>query len=387
MNHSIVVQMKSNDQNRENVLLPVAEMLTTNQTSLNIEIFLIKIIASIKRLTTVHTNIANYIVIDCSFAEMNAIAKSNGLTLEKYLKELFMAYEKKDMKSIDGLCLIAWCSSHFTKIVVKDVKKNYPGKGNNNIRGVVVEIIMEMMSCESFSDLDFYIKQMLVLFKKKYMDDELKLTHQKFSSYFHNRKNDDLDNDDSDMKDDFEVEEFRVLYKSSPFYQLYSTFFNQIKDSVHPSAEVNRFYNVDFGLQVLKKYVAYLPLFAGPFMKLDHFKARPNNGAIERFFGLEKKDNKDRHFGTRKPERVGRFIWHRMEKMEVLRRRMQLQLKTSHSKVTVPTLEDSQDNWKNKNSTAYHSQERVRKEFTLQSEQSSSKNSQNQRKARKSKQF
>ena len=90
MNHVLLLPLKSNEENDESVLLPLAEMITCDQTSLNLEVFLTRVVAAIKRQTSVSNNIADYIITDCSFAEMNAIAKINRLTLEEYIETFFI---------------------------------------------------------------------------------------------------------------------------------------------------------------------------------------------------------------------------------------------------------------------------------------------------------
>ena len=360
MNHSLVLPLKTNENNHECVLYPVAELVTCNQSSLNIEIFLIKIKAAIKRKTSIYQNICDYIVIDCSFAEMNAIAKTNGQTLADYLEISFKAAQQGNIDSLKQFTLIAWCSSHYTKIVVKDVKTNYPTKTTYEVKGVLIEMIVEIMSIQTFEKLDEYIENFLILLKKQFYDEEAKEARKKLSVHFGDSHN--VDNVEDDKRNKFESLESKTLYKSSPFYQKFNTFYENIEQST--SGARNEFYNENFAKVLLQKHIAFIPFFAGPFMKLDFFKSRANNGPIERFFGLEKKDNKLIHFGVLKPERIGRFVKNRQTNLEVLKKRIRLQLQTHRTvNKTREIPEDAQDNWKNKNKNVYHTKKRAKKFF------------------------
>ena len=361
VNHSIILPIKTNPKNIESELIPVAELITCNQTSLNIEIFLRKLIAAVKRRTKVYENLSDYIIIDCSFAEMNAITNCYGLKICEYLNILFKASEEKSLDSLDKISIIGWCSSHFTKIVVKDVKAAYPSKAHSKLRGLIVELVVELMDIKSFEEQDSFIKNILILLKKENVDEEVLRAEVSLSVHFQDSEIDE--NSDEIDELEFESEESKTLYKSSPFFQKYSTYFDSISES--ESGPPNKFFNQEFGKIVLKKYVAFIPFFGGPYMRLDHFKTRPNNGAVERFFGLEKKDNKLKHFGVLKPERIGNFIRNRKKKLEIIKKKVRIQL---HSKCLVIKAaeeipEDSQDNWKNRNNTCYHSKKRVTEFF------------------------
>ena len=73
----------------------------------------------------------------------------------------------------------------------------------------------------------------------------------------------------------------KTLYKFSPFYQKFHKIFESIE--MFSSGSLNPFYNEKFGQTFLQKHIAYVPFFGGTFMKLDVFKTRANNGAVERF--------------------------------------------------------------------------------------------------------
>lgn len=353
--------MKSNKKNKESLLVPVGEMITSNQKSLNIEIFITMINSAIKRITSSFKDIADYFVIDWSFAEMNAIAKSNGLSLIKYLQLMFEANQQNNLDVVKDICKIASCSSHLTKNVAKDVRLYYPGKKFRKQRGVLIELIMEIMNCESFEEMDIYIKNLLVLLKKEHADDEYDKHFESLSNYFTASNNED-DKEHLDDEEETTSEEYKQLFKSSPFYQKFNNFYEKIVES--SSGPVNIYNNTKFAESFLKKYLAYLPFFAGPFMKLNHFKTRANNGPAERFFGIEKKNNKDRHFGIQTEEKVGRYVKYRREKNQVLKARFELNLRTHNlASISNEIFEDSQDNWKNKNKTAYHSKVHISKNF------------------------
>lgn len=365
MNHVIILAIKSNEKNKEHLLIPIAEMVTSSHASLNIEMLLIQVNAAVKRLTGSFSNISDYLVVDWSFAEFNAIAKSNGLTLREYLKKMFEVYKKADMSIASGMTLIASCSSHLSKNVSKDVRIYYPGESNKLSRGLLTELVLELMNCESFELMDEHMKNLLVVVCKSVEDNEFQESYNSFSKLFDQTSTGNIEVHEEDgeeyqnHEDEYQVEDHKQLFKSSGFYQEYSAFADGIEST--GEGEKNLLYNKKFAEMILKKYIAFLPFFAGPFMQIKHFKSRANNGAVERYFGLEKKKNKSKHNGVLKPMKVGRFVRQREKDDRVTLKKLNIKLQSHGLCSKRTTTEDLQDNWKNRNNTTYFSQMNLKK--------------------------
>lgn len=353
MNHVIVLSVKSNEKNDESILYPIAELITCDQTSLNIEIFLRSVISKISSLTTVYKNIADYIVVDWSFAEFNAIIKSQLMSFDEYLDKLYDISETNDKSKINSFTLIASCSSHFTKVVVKDVRLNYGTKKTQNI---VIDLIMETMNCTEFQELDDYLRNLLVLLKKKHIDEEFVNCCQGMLNQFDGKEarkeTETLDVDE---------EKYRELYKSSKFYKKYENIYQKISES--KAGEENPYHNEKFATVLLKKFLAFLPFFAGPFMNLEFFKSRANNGSIERYFALEKKENRARNNCVLTPEKIGRYVEHLRESNFIRQTRIEHKILTKRltAKQQVSNIDISKDNWKGKSTSKYLCQNYSRK--------------------------
>ena len=348
MNHVIIMSIKSNEDNKESVLVPIAELITCDQTSLNLELFLRHIISKLTSLTSLFTNIADYIVVDWSFAEFNAIIKSQMLTFKEYLDKLFEISENNQNNRLKELTLIASCSSHLTKVVVKDVRLNFNSK---KIQNVVIDLVMEIMNFKDFDQLDYYLRNFLVLLKKKHTDKQFTTSCMEMIAFSEHRiKKYELD------PVDFEDDKFRELYKNSKFYQKYDTIYEQIPQS--EKGALNLYHNEKFARILLKKFIAYLPFFGGPFMELNYFGSRANNGYVEKYFSIEKKENRFRNNNILVPEKVGRYVDNVKASNKTRFIRIQYKIKTNRlaQKGKSSNIDASKDNWKGKSSSKYFNQ-------------------------------
>lgn len=79
-----------------------------------------------------------------------------------------------------------------------------------------------------------------------------------------------------------------VIYRDSNFWQLYSTMADNIYKKNNVRAAVNKYYNRSFLNDLLKKYIAFLPLSSSFVLNSRDSLKRANNGPIERYFGITK---------------------------------------------------------------------------------------------------
>lgn len=353
MNHVIILRVKSNESNNESILYPIAELITCDQTSLNLELFLRRIISKLNNITSVFPNLANFVVVDWSFAEFNAIIKSQMLTFHQYLDKLFEAAETKETSTLSNMTLIASCSSHLTKIIVQDVRLHFKDK---KVQNVVIDLVMEIMSCSDFDNLDNYIRNLLTLLKKPKQDAEYDKCWQQIDFTFK-----ETSNEINLEAVPIDEEHFREIYKSSKFFKKYDAIYNKIKTT--GKGETNPYCNETFAKLLLKKFISFLPFFAGPFQKIDHFQSRANNGSVEKYFASEKKENRERNNNVLVGEKIGRYIDHRKEsdRIRSIKIRYKIQTHRLAKPRRKPNLDTSKDNWKGKSSSKYHSRNHSKK--------------------------
>jgi hypothetical protein len=346
-----------NSINDENILFPIAEMLTCDQTPLNIEFFLRNVSSKLKKLSIVFPNIADYVVVDWSWAEFNAVIKLNLCSVTEYLDLMYNAMEKEDLKIIEHLNKIASCSSHFTKMILGDVRNHFQERDSQNM---MTELIVAIMTIEKFQAMDELIQDILMILKKPRQDRDFKKTQQKLQSFFNNPAN----HGDFKEVDLGEPEESKTLYKNSKFFDRYSKLQANVNGA--EGNPVNKFYNPSFASIFIKKYLAYLPFWGGAFMANDVFGSRPNNGSVEKYFSEMKTENRKRNNNKVTAEKVGRYVKFHVESTEIKKLRIDLKVKTQRlTKLKIKEkieLDDEQkDNWKDKSTSKYHSRKFVEK--------------------------
>ena len=125
------------------------------------------------------------------------------------------------------------------------------------------------------------------------------------------------------------------------------------------------YHNEKFAKILLKKFIDYLPFFGGPFMNLNYFGSRANNGYVEKYFSIEKKENRCRNNNILVPEKVGRYVDYVKSSNKIRFIRIQFKIKTSRlaQKGKLSNLDASKDNWKGKTSSKYLSQNFCKKDL------------------------
>lgn len=91
------------------------------------------------------------------------------MTVVDYLNVMFAAMEENDTSSLKKLCRVASCSSHLTKMILTDVRQSFSKK---NIQNIVMDFTTEILSISSLQEMDHYIMDLLVIFKKSKRDEE-----------------------------------------------------------------------------------------------------------------------------------------------------------------------------------------------------------------------
>lgn len=108
-----------------------------------------------------------------------------------------------------------------------------------------------------------------------------------------------------------------------------------------------------------EKYLAYLPLIAGPFLNNEYFGCRPNNGVVERHFGVKKVENSTENNICLKPNKVGRYIRKEIKDHHARKLRIKFKIKTRRlaigGKRKETSIDFQKENWEGRSSSLYHS--------------------------------
>lgn len=108
MNQVLVMSLKTNEANRGKIMIPVGEMISEDQTSLNLQNFLQAVASEVNAVLKDKANvnlrskprIADYIVSDWSFANFNAIAVVSSNSFLRYMDRMFEAFEEESLEKV-----------------------------------------------------------------------------------------------------------------------------------------------------------------------------------------------------------------------------------------------------------------------------------------------
>lgn len=308
LHHVLLAPIKKVDELEECQLFPIAELITNNSTSFNINKFLRFIIMRIKKKFPKTKKLADEIGTDFSFANINAIVNlNNEMTLKEYLDHCFQVFELNEISEMFRNFIIPiLCFSHITKNIKQDINKFY----NTTERRFIAALLGEIVEIEKVDCLDKYIKNVIVIIGSSNCDERFEKSKRELAEHFNFVPDDDLSQTffDEDAEIEVAFNDDKTIYKSSKFYQHFKAYADTI---VKSGTDLNKFFNDSFLKTLLKKYLAFLPLWTTFISKLRHKEAkRSNNARIERYFQGLKKDVKEEHlkYGEIGCVKVGRYI-------------------------------------------------------------------------------
>lgn len=288
LHHTIILPIKSNDENKKSVLLNLAEMLTVDNTSFNLAHFLRHFKVKFSHRCKID-KVANAFVTDKCFANINAICDAfNNMTIKEYLKftyEVFIG--ERELNYLDSLVMIFLCSSHYTNNLKKDIYKFFPKTLAKKDKIFICALIGNLMKLETLRDIDDYIKCLIKVFCSKEVGCDEAFQH---INKMMRRDLSEIENEFDHLEIDenlIEDNDSDVIYKSSRFFLRYEFFLNECCDSNATHEVNNRFYNPDYMRDFFKKHIAYLPFLSKFFTSFnckENFK-RPNQGSVEGNFG------------------------------------------------------------------------------------------------------
>ena len=123
MLYFLIFPIKTNPNNKQHLRFNMAEFISESQSSFAIEIFLRNVKNSIEKLNGTSFQLVHEVVVDWSWAEMNAVIRAfNNMTVKEYLQKCFDKIIGVD-DCMEGFVTLLECSSHLTKTMLSDVKK------------------------------------------------------------------------------------------------------------------------------------------------------------------------------------------------------------------------------------------------------------------------
>lgn len=219
MIYFFILPMKTNDANKHCLRFNLAELISESQTSITIELFLRFLKNEIEMFSPANFQLIHEVVLDWSWAEINAVIKGfNNMSVKQYLERVFQAITTNDASLLVDLVTLLECSSHLTKTMKSDVRKNF---SKYETRKVVYEILGKMFECVSWDEATTVISDIIIIFKSPSHDglvsqslQHLELFRSDFKWELNDENFEDLD------VETFEKRDHKVIYKDSAFYQV-----------------------------------------------------------------------------------------------------------------------------------------------------------------------
>lgn len=228
--HSLVTRFPCHESDKQMTTFPLAEIFTSDQSALNIEIFLRKVIGFVRKYTSRPlATIFRAIIIDFCNAYIKAIPESfNLLTVVDYLKACHQLLEKRKQNpdAPADIVLIRLCTSHVSKIVYKDVDAYFPHKGDR------IAMTLKIALTSLFDIYD--IKDVFALFKslweyilegnsdikiKAY--EAVKIIVEKYTGIVPDNIDEEINNCDDAVETKSLFQQYvdqKTIYESCPFY-------------------------------------------------------------------------------------------------------------------------------------------------------------------------
>ena len=265
------------------IALPIAEAVLSSHYTYDIRMWLTKL-----RQFCVNIKlwpITKRICTDASHAMTNAAIGSFNIDrnindLEQYL--CMCSEFLTENKSKPNFIIIQWCSSHFAKIVIKDVKKFV----DPDLQSFVLKAIGVAFNLNRLQQCDEWFEILCIIFLSTNDSNLVKDACEKLKLLYEGEPIllEQLEKPNNNYGEYVS----KTLYSKSPFWKRY----NLIKDGVlsrlddKDKSDNNTMYNPSIIDVILKRYCAFLPLWTnvmGVFVETTS-KSRISNAAIESYF-------------------------------------------------------------------------------------------------------
>ena len=370
LNHCLVFPIKSNDANKSSCVLVLAELITEDNCSYNIENFL-RLLKTKFQLLFKDERMFRSIVTDKSFANINAIVQSqNRTTFLEYLKKMYAA--RMDYNELTDITFVFLCSSHLAKIWKSDIEKFFNHLDKEDIY-FLCALIGNAVNIRRFEDLNIYLQNLIKLFLHKKADSEYESILQRLNDavndgddnwiYQINTRIDEQERHSciqNIQQPDYESS--KALYKQSPFFIEFHKFMENIKPEGEEDEceEPNVFFSPGFIKHFLKNSIAILPLWSAVYFSngfdTDDQPRRPNNGFVEGHFSSVKNYFRTNlSWGKLGTIKIGRYVEAMKQKNQNTLTEVQLKIPNKHimrkqkkSGLTAANLSAEREQWRGK---------------------------------------
>lgn len=372
LNHCLVFPIKSNMVNRSNNVLVLAELISEDNCSYNIENFLRLVKTKFQHLFK-NERMFRSIVTDKSYANINAIIQSqNSITFLNYLKTMYEV--RTDHIKLQNITLVFLCSSHLAKVWKSDIQKWFKHLDKEDIF-LLCGLIGNTVNIRRYKDLKKYLQNLIKLFLHKKADSEYWFTLQQLKEAFNNE--DDwiyqINAEDGDKQETISNKETQqtdhefsnVIYKQSPFFMEFKEYMDDLKLSRLPEEEdecdeLNVFFSPGFIKHFLKNSIPILPLWSAVYFSKgfeeDDELHRPNNGFVEGYFSsLKNSFRTNLSWGKLGSVKIGRYVEAMKQKNQYALKEIELKIPNKHmvrkqkdTSLTSADLSVEIENWKGK---------------------------------------
>lgn len=313
LHHSLVMPVTVAIDEKQTIIT-LKEMITTNQKANNIAGFLTDFVDHYKELDPVN-KICDEIVTDKSFANIGAILQVfNQQTITQYLDACYkvLVLNQDDVWS-NNYVVIRLCSSHTTKNMLDELRKNFFGENLNKM----CRFIGPIFNFKTFHEAHAYISAFIVILSCKNINDENYEDASEVVNAVHEGFDLDWELDLQniivpDVTAELMHDTSNAIYRKSCFYKEFKCMASSLHSHEIPLDEItNPFYCPDFLDYFVKQQLAYLPLWSHLMTAIKFPDApRGNNVIVELSFRDKKKNIRESStrvgkFGTIKP---GRYV-------------------------------------------------------------------------------
>lgn len=235
----------------------------------------------------------NVFVSDFSYATIHAACQAfNNMTLLQYLEMCFYAL-KTHVSMATKFKRIKLCCAHFMKNVCKHILESVKCSSNTSF---FKEIVACAFGLRNFADAEEWASNIFIILCSKFKNDRLFRALEWLKNFVNEsssgQKQEDTKVPQSTDNINCPFIGRKQLRHSSPFFKHFNALYEKIviECDVDPDAtdEPNEFYQVDFALVILNRYIPFLPMWT-MLMESAHEK-RVSNNPVERFFGILKND-------------------------------------------------------------------------------------------------
>lgn len=300
--------------NKNNTILPIAEMVTAVHDTNAISIFL-KTFRHFVRTKHLFWP-CSVIVVDWSWALMNSLMNElNKMTVSEYLDEVYLTISKKDNLRPD-LIVVHSCCAHFQKRVSCTIHKQF--FKYLKIKNLILECMGTLIHCDSLDDLDFIYEQFMTILLT-FSSETAKKCIININEHIAKCKYNDNDNNDNNDHNDFNnnADEFGNkndkiegrIFLDSPFFKRYSSKLHELRKNINENAgddaENNEYYAPEIADYITNHYMPFVPMWSALLLKLvASNEVRLSNANVEGYFNIIKHQVLNNEINLK----VGRFV-------------------------------------------------------------------------------